>query len=357
MLSNRCSMLAAAKEFLKVFSRSKHGAMAAWFALMLPLFLMGAALALDMSYLMMMKHKLQTAASASALAAAKKLPSKPNARQLAEEYIAHNMPGGQYGKVLAKSDIEFGNWDFETRTMLVNGEPINAISVTARLAEQNDNPLSLFFAPVAGLTSADLEASAIATFGGTEAWDVAVVQDVTGTFSQEIGFAREANLELLGCIAENFDKSQISYATFTDTAHDYPNPDGLSEEDREQRERDGPFQSIQGNGVVNNLSKAINNLVSCQQSLLPGLTEEEKALYQPPPCSGTHVAAGMAKANANFAHQNYIPASDTVNKAMIIIGDGLPNARSNERFQDYYKELDDGTCGSACDNDDLARMA
>ena len=76
MLSGRSSLFGAAAKFLKKFSESKRGAMAAWFALMLPLFLMGAALALDLSYLMMMKHKLQTAASASALAAAKKLPSK-----------------------------------------------------------------------------------------------------------------------------------------------------------------------------------------------------------------------------------------------------------------------------------------
>ena len=44
--------------------------------------------------------------------------------------------------VLDENDILVGNWAPETRTFTDNLQPFNAVQVTTRLAEVNNNPIS-----------------------------------------------------------------------------------------------------------------------------------------------------------------------------------------------------------------------
>ncbi len=60
----------------------------------------------------------------------------------------------------------------------------------------------------------------------------------------------------------------------------------------------------------NSLSSAIDDLAACGNAGMP-------------PCSGTHVGAGMIEGNALFDAN---PSDPELGRAMVIVGDGLPNA-------------------------------
>jgi Flp pilus assembly protein TadG len=156
------------------FIRDDDGAIAAWFALFLPVFIGIAALALDISYTTMMRHKLQTTASASALAGVSKLPDQAAAATEALTYVDHNMPTSLYGNVSVNSDpanpdVLVGHWDFDTRvfTSILDDpdiESVNAVQVeTNRLDDaEHGNPLGLFLAGIVGMNTTNVQTAAIA---------------------------------------------------------------------------------------------------------------------------------------------------------------------------------------------------
>ena len=59
--------------------------------------------------------------------------------------------------------------------------------------------------------------SAFAIDTSYAAWDVALVQDVTGSFA-EIGDARVADQALLDCVSNNFADARMGLTTFTGTS-------------------------------------------------------------------------------------------------------------------------------------------
>ena len=86
----------------KIFGR-EDGAIAAWFAISIPIFIGFAALAVDMSYGFTMRNKTQITASSAALAGAAMLPDANAARDEALDFAALNMPGN--GLVLDANDV------------------------------------------------------------------------------------------------------------------------------------------------------------------------------------------------------------------------------------------------------------
>ncbi len=155
------------KKSLKRMFKEQGGMMAAWFALMIPVFIGITALALDMSYAMLMRQRLQVTASTAALAGAKGLAdSEAQARALADGYAATNL--AHFGDVLKDVDIKLGSVDMSTdpRGDFVDGlEPYNAVQVTTRLEADGvggGNPLGLFLAGIAGLSTIDINAVATA---------------------------------------------------------------------------------------------------------------------------------------------------------------------------------------------------
>jgi Flp pilus assembly protein TadG len=151
--------------------KDNDGAIAAWFALFLPVFLGMGALALDMSYATMMRHKLQSTASASALAGVSMLPDQAAAVTESMVYVDHNMPTSSYGNVTTNSDIDVGHWDFDARVFTKiadiadpDEDPVNAVKVeTNRLDDaEHGNPLGLFLAGIVGMNTTNVQTVAIA---------------------------------------------------------------------------------------------------------------------------------------------------------------------------------------------------
>jgi Flp pilus assembly protein TadG len=289
------------------------------------------AFAIDMSYAYSTRNLLQVTASAAALAAAPELPNQAQAIAKAMEYVEYNMPAVNHGAVLVGSDVVLGNWDPDTETWTPGATPTNALEVTTRRSTDNDNRLDLFLAPVLGLGFLDMETSAVAYGKSPTAWDVALVQDVTASFSEEIGDARDADNAMLDCVSNNFVNSQMGLTTFTGTSHIMTPmlPIGLPDN--------------AANYVA--MSDAINNLNSCNGP------PSDPAM---PPCTGTHVGIGIERAIDQL--DAYVPSPSIIGQAIVIVGDGKPNARGVA--QGYYPESDYyGVCGGNCNNRELEQMA
>jgi hypothetical protein len=73
-----------------------------------------------------------------------------------------------------------------------------------------------------------------------------------------------------------------------------------------------------------------------------------------PPCTGTHVGIGIERAIDQL--DSYVPSLDIIGQAIVIVGDGRPNAR--DIAQGLYPESDYyGVCGGNCNNSELEQMA
>lgn len=185
---------------IRAMARDESGVIAVMFAILLPVFLLFAALAIDMSYAYKVRNTTQVAASAAALAGVSQLNDindngNPNDdgsvgyRREAVEYAYRNMTNdgniinstcGTFNTTtdLANSDgvecndVKAGHWDgdqfyaWDGDTYNPELMEIDALQVITRRAEANNNPLQLFFAGIAGLVQTDINTTAVATTGG-----------------------------------------------------------------------------------------------------------------------------------------------------------------------------------------------
>ena len=320
------------QETLGRFLHDQDGAVAAIVAVSLVVILGFAGLAIDMSYAYSTRNMLQITASAAALAAAPELPDQSQARAKALEYVEKNMPFANHGKVLDNSDVYFGHWNLDAETYSRGGgPPYNAVEVITKRAEVNGNELDLALAPILGLGFLNIETSAVAYSKAPTAWDVALVQDVTSSFTMEIDDARTADQALLDCVSNNFINSKMGLTAFTGTSHIMT-----------------PMLPV---GLPNNgtnyfaMSDAITNLNSCS-----GFPSDPPM----PPCTGTHVGIGIERAIDQL--DSYTPVEGIIGQAIVIVGDGKPNAR--DIAQGFYPESDYyGVCGGSCNNSELQQMA
>ncbi len=297
--------------------RDRRGAVGAWVALMLVMLLGVASLTIDMGFLWVLRHRLQSTADASALAGASQLTETPDPAVVKAEAVAYaqkNMSTSAHGTVLTDPDVVLGHWDQATRTFTTNatgtaaptGEITNAVQVTTRSAEANGNAVSLFLAPVLGIQKADVVTESTAVFeppaaSAGDRWDVMLVQDVTQSFTTELDEAREAGQALLDCVNnEASEESLFGLVTFT----------GFSTVLAPQQTLEDGYDS---------LSSAISSIARCGW---PGM----------PVCSGTHIGAGMDEAINQY--NNSPPAGPGIKRAMVIVSDGKPNARAFPEYSD-----------------------
>ncbi len=147
----------AARRFL----RDQGGASAVLFAGGLLMLVGLAAIAVDLSYLFVLRGKLQTTADAVVLAAANQLPDADQVREVALDYSTKNMPTSNHGTVLAAADVQTGIWDFRARSFTPGGTPVNAVRVVTRRSADNGNAAGLFFAQALGFSDADVVTQAI----------------------------------------------------------------------------------------------------------------------------------------------------------------------------------------------------
>jgi hypothetical protein len=276
---------------IRTFAKARTGGVQIWVAGALIAVVGMAGLAVDSSYFFVMNNRLQISADSAALAGALFLEDEDAMRAEALKYAQMNL--AEDDQILDQvNDVQSGHWDHDAKIFTTGGAPLNAVQVTTRMAQENGNAAGTFFASVLGFGEVDITASAVAAYADNKEWDVMVVQDVTGSFTDEIGDARNANQALLDCIVDRISgESLVGMVLFTGVSSPYY-----------------PFQTLETS--YDALSSAISNLDSCGNGSMP-------------PCSGTHVGAGMEEANALFDATTTNPE---LGRAMVIVGDGLPNA-------------------------------
>jgi len=151
---------------LAAFANDSRGAVYIWVAGGMFVFIGMAALAVDMSFAYVLRNNLQTAADSAALAAVSQLPDETAGRAEAKVYAANNMSTEVHSAILKDEDLKFGNWDGATRTFTPAVNPVNAVNVTLRRADANDNAAPAFFGQIFGSQGTDIAVSATATPGG-----------------------------------------------------------------------------------------------------------------------------------------------------------------------------------------------
>ncbi len=154
--------------------RHQRGAVAIWFALLLPVLLGLAALAVDLARIHLVKVELQNAADAAAMGGARSLTdagalsgdafnwtaAADSARAFAKRNVAN-------GVKIQDANIETGYWNLQNPSSGLHGTlgtgDVPAVRATIAIAEgQNSGPLNLLFAPILGIGESNVQASAIA---------------------------------------------------------------------------------------------------------------------------------------------------------------------------------------------------
>ena len=168
-------------------NRKRRGAISVLTAVMLVVMMAFMAFSIDLGYLHVTRSQLQRAADAGAMAAAWQLVDEEAltggdegtaaaAREAAEEFVANNEVLGD-APALGEEDVEVGYLtDFSDATQAIQTNGLyasNAVRVTVRRDEEQNDAVPLFFARVLGLDSTALHAEAtaaiITSIGGFQA--------------------------------------------------------------------------------------------------------------------------------------------------------------------------------------------
>jgi len=135
------------------------------------------ALTVDLGHMAVVKTQLQGAADAAALGSAQEIPLgtatvTASAKSMALENSAAGVP-----VTLDDADVELGFFDFSAKKFVVDPSAANAVRVTARVENR-----ALFFAPIMGTNTFDLEATSI---GMLNPRDVVFVVDLSGSMNDD----------------------------------------------------------------------------------------------------------------------------------------------------------------------------
>lgn len=189
------------KSLLKVRQLQKEkGVIAILMALLLPILIGFGAFAIDISYRFLIRSELQNVADATALAAAACLYGRANcgnlnsakpdwttARQLAIDYVSKNSAANI---PLADVSVDYGYWNIsgspsglQSLPKIPGNNDLAAVQVTINKADgANGGPVKTFLAPLLGIYSKPLSATAVAvvpypTSSGTQSlFPVAITQ-------------------------------------------------------------------------------------------------------------------------------------------------------------------------------------
>ena len=182
-----------------------------------------ASLTIDVGYLYGVRLDLQNTVDAAALAGASALGQGEEAviDRATAMAAKHNVDGN--GLKLDRGDVVVGYWDAEnaqfTRMEDDDTRPPDAVHVVGDLSAARGSAVSLFFAPILGHDQSDVNASATATFGTGQTWDVMIVQDISGSFTDALPNAKRADESLLGCLKDHTNNaSRVGLVTYSGTA-------------------------------------------------------------------------------------------------------------------------------------------
>lgn len=179
----------------------------------MPVILGFLALAIDLSYQQASANQAQQVADTTAHAAyiafrnAHASDSGDAESAAAEMNEKHKVGDGP----ATLDSVQVGSWDISEGTFSTSAGWNNAVKV--ELSRAGDNPLNLFIAPAVGIESPNIYKEAVVARQDRE-W--VVVQDITGSFVDDIDAARDASLNLLATMLESrtpYDKAGMSVFT------------------------------------------------------------------------------------------------------------------------------------------------
>jgi hypothetical protein len=209
---------------IRNFVRDTQGSTITIVAVALFMILGVASLSIDALYLYVLKDRLQTTADVAVLAAVQDIEDQDEAKATAIEYATKNMDTDAHGEVLSLGDVVIGGWDPDTRIFTPNADPANAVRVTTRREQVNNNPAGLFFARVLGIDEVDLSAQATAAFEPRKV-ELAMVLDNSGSmdmFGGSMQYLIDAADQLLDMMFQGestLDESRISIVPFRALVH------------------------------------------------------------------------------------------------------------------------------------------
>jgi Flp pilus assembly protein TadG len=128
------------------------------------------AFAADCGTIALARTQLQAAADSAAIAGTDALIGGTSVAQSSAQNAGQaNQAGGASVSIAVSSDVQLGTWNSSTGTFtaLTGTAQSNAsaVKVTCRLSKSRGNGLTLFFAPIFGISTDDVSASAVATQG------------------------------------------------------------------------------------------------------------------------------------------------------------------------------------------------
>jgi Flp pilus assembly protein TadG len=306
---------------------------------LLPVFLGFGLLSAGTGYLYYRKLLLTQTVSAATLAAASNLTtyytSGTNSTAAivaaAQTFALANEPSATYGTAVPAADVVVGNWNSTTSafTSLASsgGTMLNAVQVTGLHTAANGNAVPVFFGGAVGMPTKDLTVTAVASYATGQNFDTIIINDLSQSFKSEITEQRTADLAILNCV----ETSSSSTSTF-----------GITTIDGDS----SIYQALlQASTNLSSLETKINALDYCGQSGMPA-------------CSGSDVASGIYSAIQQFS----TVSSTMTKKNIIIITDGVPNAKSGTTYttaDGIYPTPTSTTptCTTGCTDANLLTMA
>jgi len=190
--------------------RQRRGIVSAWVIVALPVLLGMLAVSIDLGCVCIARQQLQTAADAGALAGAGKLrwtTDEQAARADVQSVVQANAVLGQQLQLDPQSDVLIGTYDEETGAF-VAGMPHDEtplVRVTLRRTDGSPGgPMPLAFARLFGIETVNVTASATAGFSASihprKAMETVILQDVSGSFRDELEDAKNADNALVDLV-------------------------------------------------------------------------------------------------------------------------------------------------------------
>ena len=194
--------------------KPRRGSHAVTVAVMIFVLIGFAAFAIDIPYVRTASIEARNAADAGAHAAlieVRRGSSLGAAENRAREVIRMNYVTG-HGGDLEPEQITFGSWDYSNETFNHPADHVNAVRI------EMQTHVHTVLAPVFGPQYRRLRAAGHSV-AALRTRQILIVQDVTGSFKQEIGLAAQADITLLDFMHEaNFPADRIGMVTHTGAA-------------------------------------------------------------------------------------------------------------------------------------------
>jgi Mg-chelatase subunit ChlD len=252
------------------------------------------ALGAEVAKVRAIKAELRNAVDGATHAACTGLDVSPaEARLRAKTIAAGNLVNGQ-PLTLLDSDIELGKWNTSTRSFsalsAANESTADAVRITGRLAGSRGTAIPLIFLPVlGGQNSTGISAMSVSAKASV-AQDIVIVQDVSGSFSDEIAEAKTGDINLLDSQKTVGGTSSLGVVAFTGSAT-----------------------------TISSIKNVKNNYSTIKSSLN---TLGVGTSGMPSTISGTDIAAGIEKALSLFN----TTGQTSPTRSMVIVSDGEPTS-------------------------------